>query len=92
MKALDAFLASDDINHPKFGNRYELLYKLANPDVARVGAIREMNKAGQSRLTTGRSGRQCQPNIEQQILSAKTNADAFELAAKAAMQSLGLNG
>ena len=92
MQALDTFLGSDQLTHPKFGNKYELLLKLVNPDLARIDATRAMNQAGKSRLTTGRSGRASQPNIEAQILGAKTNADAFTLAAQAAMRELGLSG
>jgi len=75
-----------------FGNKYQLLYRLVNPDVARIDASREMDRAARSRLTTGRSGRQSQPNVDDQILGAKTNTDAFRLAAEAAARELGARG
>lgn len=88
MKALDAFLASDELSHPKFGSRYKLLMQALNPDLARIDAAREMERASRGRVTTGRTGRPAQPTIAQDITKAKTNADAFALAAQAAMREL----
>jgi hypothetical protein len=89
MKELDAFLASDELTHPKWGNKYQLLYRLANSDHARVDAVRSIGEAARNRQTTGRPGRQSQPDPTQDILKAKTNSDAFRLAAEAAMRELG---
>lgn len=88
MKTLDAFLASDALMHPKFGNKYELLLRLVNPDVARIDATRQMQTAARSRLTTGRPGRQGQPNVDDEVRKAPTSADAFMLAAQAALRTL----
>ena len=88
MKALEAFLASEELSHPKFGSRYKLLMQALNPDLARIDAAREMDRASRGRVTTGRTGRPAQPSIAQDITKAKTNADAFALAAQAAMREL----
>jgi hypothetical protein len=92
MQDLDAFLGSDQLTHPVYGNRYQLLYKLLNGDQARIDATRAMNHAAHSRLTTGRAGRESQPNIDEQVLKAKSNTEAFMLAAEAAARELGRRG
>jgi hypothetical protein len=89
MQELDAFLNSDALSHPKFGNKYQLLLKLVNPDLTRVDAVRSLGNAARSRLTTGRTGRQSQPDPTESILKARTNSDAFRLAAEAAMREMG---
>ena len=89
MRELDAFLGGDQLEHPRFGNRYQLLHKLVNPDINRVDAVRSMQNAGRNRLSTGRSGRQSAPDPTEAILKARTNSDAFRLAAEAAMRELG---
>lgn len=89
MEALDAFLASDALTHPKFGKRHELLYRLVNPDVSRIDATKRMQTAARGRLTTGRAGPPSQPTIEDDVLKAPTNQDAFMLAAQAAVRALG---
>lgn len=88
MKALDDFLNSDALTHPTFGDKYSLYLRLLNPDLARVDAARSMSAASRARLVTGRAGRTSSPATEQQVLSAKNSAEAFRLAAQAAMQEL----
>jgi hypothetical protein len=90
MQELDAFLGGDSLTHPKYGNKYELLMKLVNPDLARIDAAKSMQTAAKSRLTTGRTGRPSQPNLEEQILATKSNADAFQLAVQAALREHGM--
>lgn len=89
MQDLDAFLASGSLKHPRWGSKKELLYKLANPDHARVDAVRSIGQAARSRVGTGRTAPQTQPDPTKDILAAKTNSDAFRLAAEAAMRELG---
>jgi hypothetical protein len=89
MRELDAFLGSDQVEHPRFGNRYEILHRVVNPDITRVDAVRSMQNAGRNRLSTGRSGKQSAPDPTESILKARTNSDAFRLAAEAAMRELG---
>jgi hypothetical protein len=88
MQALDTFLASDQLTHPTFGSKYQLMLRLLNADVSRVHAAREMEQAGRNRLTTGRAARTSSPDIDSQVRSAKTSADAFRLAAQAALQEI----
>lgn len=88
MQALDAFLGSDALAHPEFGNRHELLLRLLTPDLARVEAARSMGDAARGRVTAGRAGRPGQPNIAEQARAAPTNADAWEIAAQAALRDV----
>lgn len=88
MEAMQQFLSSGALHHPKFGNRLALLYRLTNPDVARVEAARSMTTASRSRLSTGRPGRPAQPNIEEMVRGAKSSNDAFRLAAEAALREV----
>lgn len=86
MQALDAFLGSDALHHPDFGDRHELLLRLLTPDLARVEAARSMGEAARGRVTSGRAGRPGQPNVQEQARAAPNNADAWEIAAQAALR------
>lgn len=88
MRALDDFLNSDALTHPQFGDKYSLYLRLLNPDMARVDAARSLSEAGRGRVITGRAGPTSRPTIAQQVSNAKTNADAFRLAAQAAIAEL----
>ena len=89
MTDIQRFLTSDATTHPKYGNKLALLLKLVNPDLARVEAARSMTSAGRARLTTGRAGPASVPNIDEAVRGAKTTADAFRLAAEAALREAG---
>ena len=86
MQALDAFLGGDALSHPEFGSRHELLLRLLNPDLARVEAARSMGEAARGRVTSGRAGRPGQPNIAEQARAAPNSAEAWEIAAQAALR------
>ena len=88
MQELERVLASDDLTHPTYGSRYALMHQLLNTDVARVDATREMARAGRARMSTGRAGRQTEPNSDDEVMKAKNNASAFQIAAQAAMREL----
>jgi hypothetical protein len=92
MQALDAFLMSEDLEHPRFGHKYELFYRFLDKDLARVDATRELTRTARARTTTGRAAPASQPTTDDDIVKAKTNADAFSLAAQAALRSLGQRG
>ena len=85
MKAIDEFLASDRLEHPKYGNKYELYYKLLNPDASRLAATRQMLDAAKRRTSLSRTSHQTVSNIADQVRKAESNIDAFQLAAKAAL-------
>jgi hypothetical protein len=89
MEELDRFLASDALTHPKFGSKYELYFKLVNPDAARADAIKAMAGAAKRRTGFSRSGRNSVPNIDEQVRKAESSSDAFRLAAKLASEELG---
>lgn len=88
MQELEQFLASDQLVHPKYGNRYQVLLKMLSPDNARVDALRTMQDAARNRVTTGRAGRTITPDISKQIREAPNNSEAFRLAAQAALAEL----
>lgn len=89
MRELDAFLASDALTHPRFGNKYELYYRLLNPDVARIAAQRAQQEAGQRRTSLGRTGRRSMPNLDDTVRKAESSGEAFRAAARAALEELG---
>ena len=89
LEELDKFLASDRLTHPKFGNKYEVYYKLINPDAARSEAIEAMQNAAKRRTSFSRSGRGSVPNSSEQVRKAQSNRDAFMLAAKFASEEEG---
>lgn len=73
MQALDAYLASSALTHPKFGNKYALYLQLLNPAAARAGAVRDMQTAARNRVSTGRPGRPAASNVIDSI--RKTNLE-----------------
>lgn len=89
MQELDKFLASEALTHPKYGNKYELYYRLLNADAARIDATRAMADAARQRTGLGRTGRSSVPNVVDQVRKAESARDAFKLAAEAAMQTEG---
>jgi len=70
MQALDAFLASPNLTHPRFGNKYQLYLALLNPAAAKAGAVRDMQAAARNRVGTGRPGRPAASNVIDQIRQA----------------------
>lgn len=89
MDEIQKFLSSEQLHHPKFGNKFELMLRLVNPDAARSDAIRAMGEAARRRTGVSRGGRGGEPNIAEQVRKAESSADAFKLAAKAASEDLG---
>lgn len=89
MRELDQFMASDALTHPEFGNKYEMFYRLLNPDAARVAAARGMSDAAKRRVTTGRTGSTPAPNIRQQMQKATNDKDAWDIAVRAAVADSG---
>lgn len=67
MQALDAFLGSDQLTHPQFGNKYELYLRLLAPGLSRVEAVKEVQRASRNGIRTGRTGGQTQSSLVQQI-------------------------
>jgi hypothetical protein len=88
MKALDEFLNSESLTHAEFGHKYELLYRLLNPDASRISASRTMLDAARRRSGTSQGSGPGVPNVDDRVRKAETRQDAFKLAAKAALESL----
>lgn len=70
MRELDAYLASDALTHPTFGNKYELYLRLLNPSIPRREAVRDIGRAARNRVGTGRAGTQAAPNVSETIRKA----------------------
>lgn len=70
MEALDAFLASDTLVHPEFGSKYDLYLRLLNPDMARVAAIKDMERSSRLGITTGRTGTPTRSNVLDRVKEA----------------------
>jgi hypothetical protein len=93
MNELLGFLRSPALTHPQFGSKLDLLHGIATGGArARVAAAESMAAAARNRTTTGQSGRSVTPNVAEQARSARTNQDAIDIAAKAAIESLRAQG
>ena len=93
MNTLLDFLRSDTMTHRKFGSKLKLLHNIVTGNAAAVSeATRRMGDAARARTTSGQSGRASTSNIEDRVLKAKTTQDAWNEAAKFAIQELERHG
>lgn len=84
-----AFLQSPRLEHPTFGSKLELLYNLVTGhSAAKLEAVRRMAEAPRQRTTTGRAETHSTTNLADVVRKAPTTQDAWEAAAKAALESL----
>lgn len=89
MLAMNEFLTSGKLKHPVYGSKLEILLNLVTGGAAATQrAIQRMSDAGRQRTTTGQPSRTTVPNIHDRVRAAKTNNDAFDVAAAAAIQSI----
>ena len=89
MTELFDFLQSPSMKHPKFGSKHQILYDLVTKNAASTAQVaKRFNAAAKNRPGSSVSTGRTVPNIQEQIRKAKTNQDAFKLAAQAA----GFNG
>ena len=84
MNELLGFLQGPSMTSRKFGSKLELLYRMAQPGVARAEAARSMADAAKSRSSTGKVTAPTLSTMHEQIRKAKTNRDAWRLAEKVA--------
>lgn len=89
MSELLAYLKSDDMNHPKFGSKLALLYNgVSGNEAAQVTATRRMVATARAKSSQSRTTGRTIDNLPERIRSAKTDQDAFRLAAEAAVEQL----
>lgn len=90
MAEINSFLLSPAMNHPKFGNKLELLYNAATANAAaRAKVSQRMTDAVKNRSTQARNGSRPAPDIGKTVSGAKTSGDAFRAAAQFALKQHG---
>jgi len=90
---LKQFLESDQLSHKRFGSKLALLYNLATGNAAAVTtATRRMVDAGRHRVTSGQPTRPQVVDVSEKVRGAKTNDEAWDIAAKHAVEELQRQG
>ena len=91
MTELHDFLKSDQMFHPRYGSKIQMVYDLATKNGAALKqATDRVNAAAKNRVSSGRSGgTSSRPSITDQIAKAKSSDDAFKLAAQHALSTVG---
>ena len=93
MLELKQFLESDQLSHKRFGSKLALLYNLATGNAAAVTtATRRMVDAGRHRVTSGQPTRPQVVDVSEKVRGAKTNDEAWDIAAKHAVEELQRQG
>lgn len=92
MDALLKFLQSDQQTHRRFGSKLELLLRMVNPAAAIAEAQQRQAEAARSRTMTGRPARHSGPDASERIVKAKTEQEAWDIAAKEAIAELERQG
>lgn len=89
MSELLDFIKSDQLRHPKFGNKLQVLFNAVTGGAQAVQeASRRMSQAARSRTTTGRPATSTIPNIAERTKAAKSDQEAWDIAAKAAIEQI----
>ena len=84
------FLTSNNMSHPRYGSKHQILYDLVTKNAAaQADVTRRMNQAVKNRPSSGVSTRNATSNFQDRIRSAKSAQDAFRLAVQAAEQASG---
>jgi len=92
MELLD-FLQGPSMRHKKFGSKLELLYNLVTGNASAIlEATKRMGQAAKNRIVSGTTNRQTVPNYDERIRKAKTNQEAWAIAAKMAEEQLEREG
>lgn len=93
MKAIHKWLRSDTLNHPLYGSKLELLYKVATQQASSISeAARRLSAAARNRTSSSQVTTNAAPNISKAVKSAGSNEDAWNLAAKHAISELRSRG
>lgn len=91
MDEMLAFLENtSQFRHPTYGSKLELLYNLATGNTrATQEAINRFSHAARNRSGISSAGRQSMPDISEKIVKAKTEQEAWDIAADAALKTVG---
>jgi hypothetical protein len=93
MEELLTFLKSDGMKHRKFGSKLSLLHGIVTGNASAVAsAVRRMGEAGRQRTGTGQISRSTATNIDKRVREAKTNQEAWDVAAQHAVEDLERHG
>lgn len=91
MDGMLAFLENKShFRHPTYGSKLELLYNLVTGNTrATQEAINRFSHAARNRSGIGSAGRQSTPDISEKVVKAKTEQEAWDIAADAALKTVG---
>lgn len=97
MSHLLDFLTSPKMRHPVYGNKLELLYRLATGEAAAATtAIERMGAAAQNRTRAGTTGRHVTDNLTERIMKTRPGdnglREAIQIAGRAAIEKLEAQG
>ena len=97
MESVLGWLQGGTMTHKKYGSRMEALYKLThllngNSGPVRAEALRATSAAAKARTVTGQAGRGITENVQDKIRTAKTQKEAFALAAQLAEEQARRDG
>ena len=93
MEELLTFLKSDSMKSRKFGSKLALLHGIVTGNASAVAsAVRRMGEASRNRTGTGQVSRSVAPNTDKRVREAKTNQEAWQIAAQAAVEDLERHG
>lgn len=85
------FLSSDQLTHPVYGSKVEMLYNMATKNTAATReAVRRVTNAARNRTVTGRAETSTTPNLAEAVKKAPTMQDAWKIAAQAAAEKVGV--
>lgn len=81
----------EQLEHPRWGNKLELLYNLATGNsLATRQAVNRMGAAARMKGSISTNSTRTSPNIVERVKNAKNDQEAMEIAAEAAMKEHGL--
>jgi len=89
MSEIYDFFTGPQLHHPKYGSKLEMLYNLATAKAAAIKtATDRVNAAAKNRASSGRTGVPKSPTLDNQVASARTSQDAWEIAKQHALKQL----
>ena len=89
MTKLNSWLQSDSLSHPLYGSKLEILYKMATDQATSISeAAKRLNAAGRNRTSSSQVTLRSAPNIFKQVREAKNSNEAWDAAAKFAIDQV----
>lgn len=93
MSDLLDFLQSKALQHRRWGSKLQVLHALVTGNAtATREAVRRIGDAARNRVSTGGPGRSTTTNIADRVRQAKSDHEAFEIAAQHAVEELRRSG